>query len=96
MECAARGKPYAGSGHGDVQEEEAVSDRKYSEDPETRKEQKQKLKEVARLRRSKEDRSADGAREPWRAPMVHCYKTFRRIPPPSPDDARLILLYRGK
>ncbi len=27
---------------------------------------------------------------------VHCYKTFRRIPPPSPDDARLILLYRGK
>jgi hypothetical protein len=25
-----------------------------------------------------------------------CYKTFRRIPPPSPDDARLILLYRGK
>ncbi len=26
----------------------------------------------------------------------HCYKTFRRIPPPSPDDARLILLYRGK
>ncbi len=27
---------------------------------------------------------------------IHCYKTFRRIPPPSPDDARLILLYRGK
>jgi hypothetical protein len=27
---------------------------------------------------------------------LHCYKTFRRIPPPSPDDARLILLYRGK
>jgi hypothetical protein len=27
---------------------------------------------------------------------MHCYKTFRRIPPPSPDDARLILLYRGK
>ncbi len=27
---------------------------------------------------------------------VHCYKTFRRIPPPRPDDARLILLYRGK
>jgi hypothetical protein len=28
--------------------------------------------------------------------MLHCYKTFRRIPPQSPDDARLILLYRGK
>ncbi len=28
--------------------------------------------------------------------LPHCYKTFRRIPPPSPDDARLILLYRGK
>ena len=28
--------------------------------------------------------------------VAHCYKTFRRIPPPSPDDARLILLYRGK
>ncbi len=27
---------------------------------------------------------------------LHCYKTFRRIPPPSPDDARLILLYKGK
>ena len=27
---------------------------------------------------------------------THCYKTFCRIPPPSPDDARLILLYRGK
>jgi hypothetical protein len=27
---------------------------------------------------------------------IHCYKTFRRIPPPSLDDARLILLYRGK
>ncbi len=27
---------------------------------------------------------------------LHCYKTFRRIPPPSPDDARLILLYSGK
>ncbi len=27
---------------------------------------------------------------------LHCYKTFRRIPPPSPDDTRLILLYRGK
>ncbi len=30
------------------------------------------------------------------ARFLHCYKTFRRIPPPSPDDARLILLYRGK
>jgi hypothetical protein len=27
---------------------------------------------------------------------LHCYKTFRRIPPPSPDGARLILLVRGK
>jgi hypothetical protein len=27
---------------------------------------------------------------------MHCYKTFRRIPPPSPDDAGLILLGRGK
>jgi hypothetical protein len=27
---------------------------------------------------------------------VHCYKTFRRIPPPSTDDAGLILLGRGK
>jgi hypothetical protein len=27
---------------------------------------------------------------------LHCYKTFRRIPPPSPDDAGLILLGRGK
>ncbi len=27
---------------------------------------------------------------------LHCYKTFRRIPPPIPDDASLILLYRGK
>ncbi len=26
----------------------------------------------------------------------HCYKTFRRIPPPSTDDAGLILLGRGK
>jgi hypothetical protein len=26
----------------------------------------------------------------------HCYKTFRRIPPPCPDDAGLILLGRGK
>jgi hypothetical protein len=57
------GEPYAGSGHGDVQEEEAVSGRKYSEDPETRKEQKQELKQVERLSRSKEDRSADGAKE---------------------------------
>jgi hypothetical protein len=30
------------------------------------------------------------------AGAMHCYKTFRRIPPPSPDDARLILLYGGK
>jgi len=30
------------------------------------------------------------------ASLTHCYKTLRRIPPPSPDDARLILLYRGK
>jgi hypothetical protein len=28
--------------------------------------------------------------------MPHCYKTFRRIPPPSPDGAGLILLGRGK
>ncbi len=28
--------------------------------------------------------------------VLHCYKTFRRIPPPSPDDAGLILLGRGK
>jgi hypothetical protein len=28
--------------------------------------------------------------------ILHCYKTFRRIPPPSPDDAGLILLGRGK
>jgi hypothetical protein len=28
--------------------------------------------------------------------VMHCYKTFRRIPPPSPDDAGLILLGRGK
>jgi hypothetical protein len=27
---------------------------------------------------------------------VHCYKTFCRIPPPSPDDAGIILLGRGK
>ncbi len=27
---------------------------------------------------------------------LHCYKTIRRIPPPSPDDAGLILLGRGK
>jgi hypothetical protein len=27
---------------------------------------------------------------------MHCYKTFRRIPPPSTDDAGLILLGRGK
>ncbi len=32
----------------------------------------------------------------WLDVWAHCYKTFRRIPPPSPDDARLILLYRGK
>ncbi len=63
VECAARGKPYAGSGHGDVQEEADVSGRNNSDDPETRKEQKQKLKQVERLSRSKEDRSADGARE---------------------------------
>jgi hypothetical protein len=44
VECAARGKPFSGSGHGDVQEEEAVSGRNNSEDPETRKEQKQELK----------------------------------------------------
>ncbi len=30
------------------------------------------------------------------AACMHCYKTFRRIPPPSPDDAGLILLGRGK
>jgi hypothetical protein len=27
--------------------------------------------------------------------LLYFYKMFRRIPPPSPDDARLILLYRG-
>jgi len=31
-----------------------------------------------------------------RRSLVHCYKTFRRIPPPSPDEAGLILLGRGK
>jgi hypothetical protein len=48
---------------GDVQEEEDVSGRNNSKDPETRKGQKEELKEVERLSRSKEDRSADGARE---------------------------------
>jgi hypothetical protein len=42
------------------------------------------------------DFSANTALPPLPRASIHCYKTFRRIPPPSPDDARLILLYRGK
>jgi len=44
-------------------DEEDVSGRNNSEGPETRKEQKQELKQLERLSRSKEDRSADGAKE---------------------------------
>ncbi len=32
----------------------------------------------------------------WLPRQHHCYKTFQRIPPPSPDDAGLILLGTGK
>jgi hypothetical protein len=52
-------------------------------------------------------RTGAGNVEPIRLPVtsfsvtigdvsLHCYKTFHRIPPPSPDDAGLILLGRGK
>jgi hypothetical protein len=46
------------------------------------------------LRWLKTEKNFDGALN--NGVDLHCYKTFRRIPPPSPDDAGLILLGRGK